>query len=105
MEDVVAIRVTDSRGKQHFFLTWGRAFDRVDPDLLLATVRRTLPQFGLSTIRGLDVCRSLQDASGQTYFYEALLAFSQKRTVSMRTRRARVAAGKDIYYLGKPIPS
>jgi len=103
MEDVVAIQVTDSLGKEHYFVTWGRAFDPVDSEPLLRAVRRALPRFGLRKVRKLDVCTSLRHAADQTYFYEGLLAFSQKGTLSRRTQRARIAAGKDIYYLGKPL--
>jgi hypothetical protein len=103
LEDIVAIKATDSRGKQHFFITWGRAFDRTDPKPLLSAVRPALPRFGLSTIRRLEVCSTLQEASGQPYFFEALLAFAQKRISAAQARRKQIVAGEDIYYLGKPV--
>ena len=110
MEDIIAIKATDSRGKRHFFVTWGRAFDPVDPTPLLSAVRPALARFGLSAIRRLEVCSTLQEASEQPYFFEALLAFSQKRILSGKARRAwsaarrkQIAAGKDIYYLGTPV--
>jgi hypothetical protein len=31
MDDVGAVKITESKGREHFFLTWGRIFDRVDP--------------------------------------------------------------------------
>jgi hypothetical protein len=110
VEDIVAIKAIDSRGKRHFFVTWGRVFDPVDPQPLLSAVRPALSRFGLSTIRRLEVCSTLQEASEQPYFFEALLAFSQKRVPSAKARRAwsaarrkQIAAGKDIYYLGTPV--
>ena len=110
MEDIVAIKATDSRGKHHFFLTWDRVFDPVDAQALLSAVRPVLSRFGLSTIRRLEVCSTLQEASEQPYFFEALLAFSRKRVPSAKARRAwnaarrkQIATGKDIYYLGTPV--
>jgi hypothetical protein len=104
MEDIVAIRVVDSRSKKHFFVTWGRVFDSVDPTLLLEAVRSALSKFGgISAIRSTNVCDTLQEASKQPYFYEALFSFSRERVLSERVRRSRIIAGKDIYYLGKPV--
>jgi hypothetical protein len=100
MEDIVAIRVTDSRGKKHFFLTWGRAFDRTNPKPLLEAVRPWIPKAGISKVRSISVCKTLQAAAKQPYFYEALFSFSQEAVLSDRLRRARIIAGKDIYYLG-----
>jgi hypothetical protein len=103
MEDVVAIKATDSRGKRHFFLTWGRAFGRTDSKPLLDAIRPSLSQFGLSRIRRLEICPTLQDASDQPYFFEALLFFTRQPAVSNVVRRRRIGSGKDIYYLGKPV--
>ena len=110
MEEIVAIRATDSRGKKHFLITWGRAFDPVDARRLLDAVRPALSQFGISAVRTLEVCSTLQEASDQLYFFEALVAFSQKHIPSGKALaswraacRRKIAAGKDIYYLGKPI--
>jgi len=103
LEDIVAIKAIDSRGKRHFFITWGRAFDRVDPKPLLSAIRPALSRFGLTATCRLQVCPTLQEASDQPYFFEALVAFAQKRVPSTATRRKRIAAGKDIYYLGTPI--
>jgi hypothetical protein len=110
VEDIVAIKATDSRGKPHFFIAWGRAFDPVDPKPLLRAVRPALSRFGLSAIRRLEVCPTLQEASDQPYFFEALVAFAQKpiptgkvRRAWIAARRKQIAAGKDIYYLGAPV--
>jgi hypothetical protein len=101
VEDIVAIKATDSRGKRHFFVTWGRVFDSVDPQPLLNAIRPALPRFGLSTIRRLEVCSTLQEASEQPYFFEALLAFSQKRIPSGKARRAWSALVASRLQLGK----
>ena len=101
MEDIVAIRVADSRGKKHFFLTWGRAFDRVDSKPLLQAVRSALPKYGLSAVRNLTVCSTLQGAADQPYFCQALFALSRQRVLPARARRARIVSGKDSYYPGK----
>ena len=44
MEDIVAIKAVEKSGKEHFFLTWGRIFDPVDEEALLAAVRVNLPR-------------------------------------------------------------
>ena len=110
MDDVVAIKATDSRGKHHFFLTWGRVFDRTNPQSLLDAVRASLPQFGLSAVRRLETCATLQEACEQPYFFEALLSLAQQRVPTGRARtawaanrRKKIAAGKDIYYLGRKV--
>jgi hypothetical protein len=79
MEEVVAIQVTDSRRRRHFLVTWGRAFDTIDPKPLLRAVRKRLDQFGIKPIRDIAVCPTLRTAPTQPYFYEALLTFSQQK--------------------------
>ena len=108
MEEVVAIRIVDQKGKAHFVLTWGRTFDAVSPGPLLSAVRRHLPQFGIHAVRSVRLCDTFQAASDQPYFYEALITFSQQLVPYGQpyakwraTRRKQIEAGKDIYYLGK----
>jgi hypothetical protein len=108
MEEVVAIKIVDQERKAHFVLTWGRAFDAASPGPLLSAVRRHLRQFGIHAVRSVRVCATLQAAADQPYFYEALIALSQKRVPYGKaypkwrtTRRKQVEAGKEIYYLGK----
>ncbi len=108
MDEVVAIKVIDSSRRPHFFLTWGRAFDAVDPAPLLSAIRDVLAQFGIQSIRGIQVCDSLQRAVRQPYFLEALLSFSREKVPygsnyarwKARCRR-RINAGQDVYYLGR----
>src|SRR4051794_40568814 len=106
MEDIVAIKAVDKSGKKHFFLTWGRTFDRVDPEPLLAAVRPNLPQWGLHHVRSLELCYSLQDASSAPYFYEAFFMMSQERIPFgpkykswQAAKRKRISTGKNIWYL------
>lgn len=108
MDEVVAIKVIDSNRRPHFFLTWGRSFDAVNPAPLLSTVRGVLAQFGIESIRSIQVCDTLQSAVGQPYFFEALLSFSREKVpygskyAGWRSRcRRRIKAGRDVYYLGR----
>lgn len=75
----MAIKVVDRSGGRHFFLTWGRVFDTVKSEPLLAAIRPHLKTFGLPAIRRIEVCRSLRDAAGAAYFHEAFFALTQKR--------------------------
>ena len=108
MEEVVAIKVLDGKRRPHFFLTWGRVFDPVDPEPLLSAVRERLRQFGIHAVRSVRVCGTLQAAADQPYFYEALMIYSQQRVPYGKayskwraTRRKQIEAGNEIYYLGK----
>jgi hypothetical protein len=108
MEEVVAIKIVDSKCKTHFVLTWGRAFGAVSSEPLLSAVRRQLGQFGIQAVRSIRICETLQAASDQPYFYEALMFFSQQRVPYGKsylkwrtTRRKQIEAGNDIYYLAK----
>ena len=42
MDDIVAIKVKDSKAQTHYFLTWGRIFDRVDPKELETVMAKHL---------------------------------------------------------------
>jgi hypothetical protein len=110
MEDIVAIKASDAGGKHHFFMTWGRVFDRTDPQPLLDAVGRHLPQFGLSEPRHLEICATLQEAREEPYFFEALVLFARQPAIDAAHRaewearcRERVNSGKDIYHLGKAV--
>lgn len=108
MEDVVAIKLTDLSGRQHFVVTWGRVFDEVDPKPLLSAVKAKAAQFAIEGVSHTEVCETLQVASSEPYFYEALLSFSSRKIPHGKTygkwksvRRRRIEAGKEIYYLGR----
>jgi hypothetical protein len=107
MEDIVAVKVIDTAGKPHYFVTWGRIFDSGAPELLLQAITPHLPTFGIKSFDSINLCPSLREAANQSYFYEALFAFSQKHIPFGENYEAwrqqqvqRVRAGKEIYYLG-----
>jgi hypothetical protein len=108
MEDIVAVKVMDYEGNAHYFITWGRVFDAVDPESLLQAITPHLPRFGIKNFTDIRLCSSLREASGQLYFYEALFNFSQKTIpfgksyeLWRKKQQERIQNGKEIYYLGK----
>ena len=108
MEDIVAIKVKDWRGRRHYFLTWGRAFDVVDPEPLLSAVQSHLRSFGIRRTRSVSVCDSLQEAARECYFYEALFAMSRRGIPFggayrkwKAAQKKQILQGREIYYLGK----
>ena len=111
MEDVVAIRVRLKRGSSRYFLTWGRLFDPVDPAQLEAVVLGQLSKFDLGGEPvSVEVCPTLQEASRQPYFFEALWWFGQRKVPYgpgykrwMLMTRRRLKAGQDLRYLGRPV--
>jgi hypothetical protein len=108
MENIVAIKVVEKSGMDHFFLTWGRIFDSVDGESLLAAVRPNLPKWGIYSARSLAVCYSLRDAASEPYFYEALFMMTQERIPFgpkykswQSKKRKQIRKGDEIHYLGK----
>jgi hypothetical protein len=113
MENVIAIRAKTDQGQARYWLTWGRLFDAVDPEPMIAAVR---PHLRWSDRHGeiveITVCRSLQEASTQPYFYEGLFWLGQTHIPPgdgyedwKRTKRDRLADGRELFYLGDPGPS
>jgi hypothetical protein len=107
MEEIVALRATLSSGEDRYFLTWGRLFDAVEPQGLIDAVRPHVTRMARGEVSTLEVCDSLQDASGEPYFYEGLFAFCQTpipygshHEEWVSDMRERVTAGKEIYFLG-----
>jgi len=108
VEDVVAVRVTLKRGGRRYFLTWGRLFDPVDGSELEAVVGQHLDKFALSgTAAKVELCVSLQEASKQPYFFEALWALGQERIPFgpgykkwAAMKRGQVRQGRGLHYLG-----
>jgi hypothetical protein len=98
-------------GGSRYFLTWGRLFDPVDPARLEAAVRTHLDKFDLGgTPVSVEVCLTLQEASSQPYFYEALWWFAQQRVPFgpaykrwASSKRRRLADGHELRYLGRPL--
>jgi hypothetical protein len=108
MENIVAIRVTDAKGKRHFFLTWGRIFDSTKTDELFIAIKPHLQKFGVKGASKLYLCESLREAAQQKYFFEAFFELSQEKiSFGIKTypkwkakQKARIKNGKGIYYLG-----
>jgi hypothetical protein len=91
-----------------YWLTWGRLFDPVDPEPMIAAV---CPHLRWSDKQGevveIAVCASLQEASAQPYFYEGLFWLGQTHVPCgdgyedwKRTTRERLADGRELFYLG-----
>jgi hypothetical protein len=108
MEDIIAIRVTDSGGRKHYFLTWGRIFDRIETDELYLAIKPHLKRFGIKNKRQFHLCDSLREAMQQRYFFEGFFKMAQERIpygVSSYPKwkskqKARIKKGRGIYYLG-----
>jgi len=109
MEDLIAFRVVNGKGRSYFFITWGRVFDSVDPSSLFKMVRPHVTMFhGIDRVRSIHLCQTLREASGAPLFYEALFDFAQRPIpfgVKTYPRwcakvRRRIQQGKDIYWLG-----
>lgn len=108
MEDLVAVKVTDDAEVDHYLITWGRIFDRVDPNPLLEAITPHLSSFGIKKFTRMSLCRSLRDASSQPYFYEAMFLFGQKKipfgknyTAWQKKQKKAIRKGQEIYYLGQ----
>jgi hypothetical protein len=108
MDVVVAIEVKDSKANVHYFITWGRIFDRVNPNGLESIIAKHAPMFGIKKPRFAAVCDSLQSASKAQHFYEALMHFSQERIPSGKRTysswrekmKGQMLSGKQLFYCG-----
>jgi hypothetical protein len=111
VDDIVAIRVTDSKARKHYFLTWGRIFDSMDPTELESVVAKHASNFGIKNPRTVSVCDSLQNASTGRYFYEHLFHLSQERipfgeSTYWRWRakmKRQILSGQQLFYCGAPV--
>ena len=110
MENVIAIKARTDQGQVRYWLTWGRLFGPVDPEPMIAAVR---PHLRWSEQQGeiveVTVCPSLQAASAEPYFFEGLFWLGQTHIPSggdfedwKQTKRDRLAAGRELFYLGDP---
>ena len=110
MDDVVAVKVRDLKASTHYFITWGRVFDRVGPKSLESLVTKHAPRFGIKRPISATVCDSLRAASKTRYFYEALFHISQKkipfgaRTYSSWCAKMKreMLDGRQLFYCGTP---
>ena|SRR5258706_11189911 len=110
MEDVVAVKVRGSKVAVHYFITWGRIFDRVDPKSLELVVAKHASKFGVRNLKSVTVCDSLREASKARYFYEALFHISQEKIPFGKSTygpwRAKIKkqmlSGRQLFYCGAP---
>jgi hypothetical protein len=79
MEDIVAVKIKDSKSASHYFITWGRIFDRVAPKSLERVVAKRSSGYGIKNVKSANVCDSLQEAAKSRYFHEALFHLSQEK--------------------------
>lgn len=102
------MRVNLKRGGPRYFLTWGRLFDAVDGANLESVVAQNLTKFALDGVaKSVEVCDSLQEASNQPYFFEALWALGQERIPFgpgyqkwAAKKRRELLRGVGLHYLG-----
>jgi hypothetical protein len=106
MEEVVAVELRLEGGETRYFMTWGRVQDPVDGSALEAIVMGQAPAFDLGGVPlRARLCGTLQEASRQPYFFEALLSFSRRRPAWTEAWRKsadrKMRKGKDLFYLGR----
>jgi hypothetical protein len=110
MDDIVAVKVRDSVSAAHYFIRWGRIFDRIDPKSLELLVAKHAPKFGIKNLKSVTVCDSLQEATKSRYFHEALFHISQekipygKSTYSPWCAKMKrlMLSGQQFFYCGAP---
>jgi len=110
VEDVVAVEVRLKGGGKRYFMTWGRVQEAVDGSALESIVLDQCPTFDLGGVAvKARLCDTLQDASREPYFFEALVYFSQQRPSRTETWRTsmdrKMRRGKELYYLGRRKPT
>lgn len=109
VEKVVVVAVELADGAERFFLTWGRIQDAIDDRPLAELVLRHAVAYDLGgSPVSARVCRSLQEARDQPYFFEALFDFANEGIPSgpdfddWRNAVARdMEQGKHLWYLGR----
>ena len=108
MEEIIAIKVEDGKRGRTAFLTWGRSFDPVDPEPLLEAVAKGLKRFGITKVKRIEVCGTLQEVKGFPYFFESLslmtmkgIPFGKSSYGLWRTKmQGGIAQGREMYCLG-----
>ncbi len=111
MDEVVAVAVTLEDGAARYSLTHGRIFDPVDTAPIEAAVLKFASgcDLGAAPARA-EVCTTLQDASQEPYFFEALVEMSRDFVSPSSLRYGRwkkkvakgMSQGREIWFLGRP---
>lgn len=108
MDDVVAVAVTFADGQVRYFLTYGRTFGPTAADEVTTAVLQSAASCGQGPPTTASLCRSLQEAAGAPYFFEALFELA-RNAVSPDARGYRswlrktgreMRDGRQIWYLG-----
>ncbi len=110
MENIIAVELALETGERRYFLTWGRIQSTVDTTSLEDQVLKHSIRFALGgTPVSAHVCESLQEASGEPYFYECFFLMCQERIPFGEEYRrwkegmaAAMEKGKELYFLGAP---
>lgn len=112
MDTIIAVRLTLDTGEDRFFLTWGRLGRHVPwPGDIERALLRAATRYSLGgTPVDARVCDSLQEASGQRYFYECLVAMQGRMPATTDAAweqwaadmTAAVLRGEQLLYCGRP---
>ena len=107
MEDIIALKVTDSQKGLGAFLTWGRIFDRIDSTELIKVITPHLATYGIMQPTSVLLCDTLREVACFAYFYESFFMMSQTKIpfgptyVAWKTKMAQsIKAGDEVYFLG-----
>ena len=107
MDEIVAVEVRLRTGESRYFLTWGRVQAKVDAAPLEALVLRHCTRAKLGgEPSSAHLCWSLQEASGETYFFESYFAMCQRGGLGVRPPSELadlMEQGKELWYLGLPV--
>ena len=111
MDSIIAIRVTLESSEQRYFLTWGDLGPhRPWPGDIERTVLADSLRWDLGGVP-VDArkCDSLQEASGERYFFECLTSMQGQMPRTARSfapwadkMTAAVERGEQLYYCGRP---
>jgi hypothetical protein len=112
MDYIVAVRVTLDTGQSRYVLTWGR-MGTADPwpgDIERAVLKASERWSLGGTPVACTVCDSLQEASGERFFYECLMNMQSDmpRTGTKKfwawadKMTAAAARGEELYFCGVP---
>jgi len=109
MENIVAVEVLLDSHERRFFLTWGRVHDPVDPEPIERAVLGNAHRFDLGgTPVRARLCVTLQEASGEPYFFEYLWDMARMPAPRgpawdewAKETADNINHGAELYYLGR----